>query len=260
MMTNVNVLNTDGSVLKSMGLPHTFSEPVRQDLIARAVIAESTMRIQPQAHHVLAGMQTTARYYGAMNSYRTGRHMGMAIRPREKLGGGQQGKVRRIPSSVKGKRAHPHLIQKRLTEQINTKEYQKALRSAIAATAQHGAAKGPIIISDGIESIKKTKEMVKLLDNLKLSSYLEKAAATSKRKGLRRSSRQRKEKKTLLIVVGDDKGILKAARNIAGVDVCTMKNISANLLAPGGRPGRATVWSESAITRMDKEIDSLKLV
>ena len=72
MMTSVDVMNIDGSVVKSIELPAAFSERVRPDLIARAVIAENSLRIQPQAHYVLAGMQTTARYYGAMNSYRTG--------------------------------------------------------------------------------------------------------------------------------------------------------------------------------------------
>ena len=104
----VDVFNLEGSASKTVELPSAFSERVRTELIARAVLAENSLRLQPQAHYVLAGMQTTARYYGAMNSWRTGRHMGMAIRPREKLGGGVQGKVKRIPSAVKGKRAHPH--------------------------------------------------------------------------------------------------------------------------------------------------------
>jgi hypothetical protein len=31
---------------------------------------------------------------------------------------------------------------------------------------------------------------------------------------------------------------IKAARNIAGVDACTVSNLTANLLAPGGVPGK----------------------
>ncbi len=253
-MVSAKVLNTDGSVLKSVELPSAFSERVRPDLIARAVTAESSLALQPQAHFVLAGMQTTARYYGAMNSYRTGRHMGMAIRPREKLGGGAQGKVRRIPSAVTGKRAHPHMVEKRITESMNRQEYQKAIKSAIAATAQHA-----IIVSDHIESIKKTKEVSKTLSKLQLGESLEKGRVKEKRKGIRRLSSQRRYKKSILIVVGDDKGIVKAARNMAGVDVCSIQNVRANLLAPGGRPGRATVWSESALTKMEHDIGSLSL-
>lgn len=253
MMADINVLNTDGSTLKSIELPAAFSEAVRSDLIARAVIAENTLKFQPQAHYVLAGMQTTARYYGAMNSYRTGRHMGIAIRPREKLGGGAQGKVRRIPSAVKGKRAHPHLVEKRIIERINTKEYQKAMRSAIAA------AKQPVVVASSIESIAKTRDVIKMLNSLKLAQHLARGREKTKRKGIRRLSRQRIYKKSVLIVVEADKGIIKAARNIPGVDVCSLERINVNMLAPGGNPGRQIVWSEGAIAKLDVEIGNIKI-
>lgn len=252
-MASVDVLNMDGSTAKTAELPSAFSEEVRPDLIARAVIAESTRKLQPQAHYVLAGMQTTASYYGAMNSYRTGRHMGIAIRPREKLGGGVQGKVKRIPSAVKGKRAHPHLAEKRLIEQINTKEYQKAVRSAIAAVKQ------PIVVLSSMESIAKTKDVIKLLNNLKLAGQLGRGTEKGLRKGRGRLSRQRLYKKSVLMVVEKDNGIIRAARNIPGVDVCSVKGMSVSLLAPGGRPGRQTVWSEGAISKLDSEISSMKL-
>ena len=100
------------------------------------MLAEASQKLQPQGHYVLAGMQTTATYYGAMNSYRTGRHVGRAIRPREKLGGGIQGKVRRIPSSTKGKRAHPHMIEKIIKEQALTMFY--AIGAAIGTLSEEG--------------------------------------------------------------------------------------------------------------------------
>ncbi len=253
MMESTNVLNTDGTTLKPIALPSAFSEAVRPDLIARAVIAENTLKLQPQGHYVLAGMQTTARYYGAMNSYRTGRHMGIAIRPREKLGGGAQGKVRRIPSSVKGKRAHPHLIEKRLIERINAKEYQKAIRSAIAATKQ------PLVVSSNMESLSKTKDVIKMLNSLKLSEQIERGREKKIRKGRRRLSKQRLYKKSVLIVVENDKGIIKAARNIPGVDVCSLKRIRVGMLAPGGNPGRRTLWSEDAFSKIDSEIGNIKI-
>lgn len=253
MMVSAEIMNIDGSIVKSIELPLAFSERVRPDLIARAVIAENTLRIQPQAHYVLAGMQTTARYYGAMNSYRTGRHMGMAIRPREKLGGGAQGKVKRIPSAVKGKRAHPHLVGKTTVERINAKEYQKAVMSAIAATPK------PMVVTSSMESIKKTRDVIKMINSLKLHDYLEHGSIKTKRKGLRRLSKQRHYKKSILIIVDGDKAVLKAARNIAGVDACELKNISVNMLAPGGRPGRMTLWSEGAISKLEQEISKMSV-
>lgn len=252
-----NIFSLDGNTKGKVALPSLFEDEVRPELIQRAVIAENTMALQPQGHYPLAGMQTTARYYGRMHSYRTGRHMGVAIRPRQKLGGGTQGQVRRIPSSTKGKRAHPHMIEKNLAEEINKKEYQKALASAVSATKTATAGEKPIIVTNEIESINKTKEMLKVFNNLKLSKELE---STSKvRKGLRRLAKQKHYKKSLLLVISKEGMALKAARNIAGVDACTVSNITANLLAPGGVPGRVTVWSEHAVKGIEAAIKNQSL-
>jgi large subunit ribosomal protein L4e len=264
----IDVYDVNGISKETIELPKVFKEQVREDLIRRAVLAEETLKLQPQGHYLLAGMNTTARYYGAMNEYRSGRHMGMAIRPRQKLGGGRQGAVRRIPSAIKGKRAHPHKIEKNIVEYINTKEYQKAIKSAIAATIDSKYLKGknidgvkiPIIVSDDIQSFKKTKQVLQLLEKLKLIRDLEKSKKPQLRKGLRRLSNRRHFRKSALIIVNDDKGIIKAARNIPGVDVCTLDSLKAKLLAPGGMPGRITIWSKSAINNVEQKIGELSLI
>jgi large subunit ribosomal protein L4e len=264
-MTTTSVLDINGTQKGSIELPPIFEEEVREDLIRRAVIAELSLKLQPQGHSPMAGMNTTARYYGAMSSYRTGRHMGVAIRPRQKLAEGHQGQVRRIPSSVKGKRAHPHMIEKTLIERINTKEYQKAIASSVAATANESfvsekhsfTGKVPIVVSNDIESMKKAKDVVKLITALKLSEDIERSRKPRIKKGKRRSSSQKRYRRSVLIVVNNDKGIVKAARNIAGVDACSVKELSATLLAPGGVPGRITIWSSDAISNLQQEIQKL---
>lgn len=253
-MAEANIFSLDGKQKGKMSLPSIFETDVRPELIQRAVIAENTMKLQPQGHFPLAGMQTTARYYGRMHSYRSGRHMGVAIRPRQKLGGGAQGKVRIIPSSTKGKRAHPHLIEKTLAEQINRKEYQKALACAISATRTAKAHEtNPIIVANEIESINKTKEMLKVFNNLNLSNEIEGSVAKI-RKGLRRASKQKHYKKSVLLVISKEGNAIRAARNIRGVDACSVSNITANLLAPGGTPGRVTVWSEQAVKDVEASV------
>ncbi|MGC8572207.1 MAG: 50S ribosomal protein L4 [Candidatus Micrarchaeia archaeon] len=266
--TNADVFDVNGSVKESISLPESFKERVRNDLIRRAVIAEETLTKQPQGHSLLAGMNTTARYYGAMDEYRAGRHRGIAIRPRQKLGGGRQGDVRRIPSAVKGRRAHPHRIEKTIIEIINAKEYRKAIKSSIAATADIKYVKErniyegklPIIISNDIESIKNTKDVLKLLKKFGIEKDLEKSKKPELRKGLRRLAKLRHFRKSVLIVVNDDKGIVKAARNIPGVDVCKVDSIRAKLLAPGGVPGRLTIWSKDAIKNLDEKIGKLSFL
>jgi len=260
----VSVFDLQGNLKGSVELSDVFTEAVRDDLIRRAVVAENTLKLQPQGHYILAGMNTTARYYGTMSSYRSGRHMGIAIRPRQKLGGGVQGEVRRIPSAVKGKRAHPHKIEKTLIERMNKREYQKALRSSVAATANKDYVKVqmalPLVLSNDIESVKKTKDLMKVINALKLSDDLERSKSPQIRKGLRRLTTRKRFRKSLLFVVNEDKGLIRAARNIPGVDASTVRELKANLLAPGGVPGRATLWSESAIKNVGAEIEKLSLM
>ncbi len=249
---SIPVYNTDGKQEREIDAPRAFSYKVKAELIRRAVISESSYSLQPQGHFVLAGMQTTATYFGAMNEYRSGRHMGIAIRPREKLGGGRQGKVKRIPSAVKGKRAHPHKVEKTLIEKMNNTEYRNALASSIAAS-------NSVVVSDGIESIKKTKDAVKLIGVLKLSKLTGESASKHLSKGLSRGSRARHYTKALLFVVRDDKGIVKAARNIAGVSACTLKQITASAFAPGGNGGRTVIWSESAVKGIDTALTGMSV-
>jgi large subunit ribosomal protein L4e len=249
-----NVLDKNGVSKGQASLPSVFSDRVRPELIRRAVIAENSYKLQPQGHYILAGMQTTAAYYGAMNSYRTGRHMGIAIRPRQKLGGGAQGDVRRIPSAVKGKRAHPHVIEKKLFEKINKKEYQRAIRSAVAATATEGKA---LIFSNDFESISKTKEVLMVLAKIGISKEVEKShEGMTKRKGVRRSTRQRIYPRSILFVVSGG-NILRSAKNLTGADTCKVENLTANLLAPGGNPGRTTIWTEGALAKLEESIKKL---
>jgi large subunit ribosomal protein L4e len=255
-MTNADVYSIDGKKKGSIEVPLIFEELVKPELILRAVNAENTHKLQPQGHNPMAGMDTTAMYYGAMHSYRTGRHMGIAIRPRQKLGGGQQGAVRRIPSSVKGRRAHPHRIEKTLIEQINRREYIKAIGSAIAGTISE--TKMPLVVTNDIESIKKTSEMVSVIRNLKLDARLDNVDKKI-RKGLRRSSKRRSFTKAILIVVSKESQSIKSGRNIAGVDVCTVDRLSAGLLAPGGNPGRSVIWSEGAIGNLQAAVSKIRI-
>jgi large subunit ribosomal protein L4e len=55
-----------------------------------------------------------------------------------------------------------------------------------------------------------------------------------------------------LIVINEDKGVSKAARNLPGVDVTVLRNLNAELLAPGANAGRLVVWVKSAFTSLDE--------
>src|SRR3989338_5691978 len=57
----------------------------------------------------------------------------------------------------------------------------------------------------------------------------------------------------LLIVVSGDCPLLKAARNIEGIDVVEVTALNAELLAPGTQPGRAALWSEKAVDALKEK-------
>ena len=60
-------------------------------------------------------------------------------------------------------------------------------------------------------------------------------------------------------MVGSDSSAIRAARNIAGVDACTVDRLSIGTLAPGGRPGRTVIWSKGAIGKLESAIQKLEI-
>ncbi|MFH0818030.1 MAG: 50S ribosomal protein L4 [Candidatus Micrarchaeota archaeon] len=257
-----NVYSLAGTAVRQLELPKAFSEPVRLDLIRRAVISEQTREYQPKGSMKEAGVQTSADYKGRKEDYGSIKNHGISRLPREKLPKGRFGKVRIVPFSVKGRRAHPPKVEKILIERINRKEYIKALNSAIAATAKKdivserghetdGVKEFPLIVEDGFEKIAKTKEVLKVLSSLGFDKDLERGKNRKKLSGVARRRRGgTKGPRTVLVVVGDSCGAIKGARNLAGVDVALATKLTASDLAPGTHPGRLTLWTESAIKKL----------
>ena len=62
--------------------------------------------------------------------------------------------------------------------------------------------------------------------------------------------RRRKTPKSVLLVVSDKSTLGRAARNVPGVDVVAVKDLSAEHLAPGGDVGRLTVYTKEAVEEM----------
>ena len=254
-MQEIEVFNIEGKPVSKMQAPKAFETEQRKWLVDRAVAAEASLKLQPQGHYVLAGMQTTAAYFGAMGSYRSGRHVGRAIRPREKLGGGSLGRVRRIPSSVSGKRAHPHMVEKTLVERLNNREYANALKSAIAMAVKPNAGKPTVF--DGIANISKTKDFIKFLEANKLYSVIESARAKTIRS--LRNTRSKQQHK-MLVVTSDEEGTFKASRNVKGVTTCTLSELQVSKLAPGGNPVNTVLWSASALKSLDAAVEKAVLI
>ena len=239
---NATVYDTDGGEAGEVELPAIFETPYRPDLIGDAVRAAQANRTQATGADDYAGMRTPAESQGS------GR--GMAHVPRS------NGQGRRVPQTVGGRKAHPPKEEKDSSKQINTKERKLATRSAIAATtdAERVADRGhqfedrdlPLVVSDEFEDLVKTQEVVSLLEALGVHDDIERAEGKRIRAG-RGTTRGRKYKRpsSILFVTSDEPS--RAARNLAGADVATAREVNTEDLAPGAQGGRLTIWTESAI-------------
>jgi len=59
-----------------------------------------------------------------------------------------------------------------------------------------------------------------------------------------------KQRKSLTIIVTAEHP-LRAARNLSGVDIVTVDQLNVEHLAPGMLAGRLTIWTESALVRLE---------
>ncbi len=256
----VPVYDLNGKVVKQIQLPEQFLHPVRNDLITRAFLALMSHKRQAYGADPFAGKRTSANYRGRRRDYGSWANRGLARLPRIRVGSGHMvGVVRFVPQSVKGRKAHPPKAEKIWWQKINKKERLKAIVSAISATALKDLVvrRGhrvkdlktlPLVVVGELERIKKTKDVEKLLRNLGLEEELNRVRAIRYRAGKgKMRGRRYKKRKGPLIVVEKDAGILRAASNVPGVDVITLKNLNVELLAPGAHAGRLTIWSENAI-------------
>ena len=264
-MMKAKVYGIDGQPVGEVELPLAFSEPVRPDLIMRAVLSDQSRDYQPKGSYRRAGLETSAKYRGRKEAWGSIKNMGISRLPREVLAKGKFGRVRRIPSSVKGRRAHPPKVEKILIENMNAKEYSKALSSAIAATCnmalllkRHKAVAAelaklqlPIIIDEKVESIAKTRELLAFLNKF-FAADIEDAKSKKKLKtGVRRKrkTQRRSYRKSILVVAGEGAAVLKAARNIAGVDSVSAKLLKVRNICPGGIP-RITLFSKNSLKEL----------
>ena len=261
----VKVYDIEGKASGEVELPRVFEEVVRPDIIKRAFLSIRSKKYQSKGADPLAGMRSSATYISRRKRiYRTAMNIGKARVTRIKTADGRWGNARKAAHVVKGRKAHPPKAEKKLEEKINKKENKKAIRSAISATGViewikkrgHLITKikeAPIVIEEKFEAIKKAKQVKELLKKLNLYEEVEKSEKKKIKAGRGKTrGRKYRRRKSLLIVIKEDKGIKKAVRNFPGVDVATVKELNTELLAPGGVPGRLTVYSKPAIEELKK--------
>ena len=263
----VNVYSMEGEAKGEIILPAVFNYEFRPDVIRKAVVAAEANRRQVYAPAPRAGMRHVA--------FWPGEGMGMARTPRKNHGSGAGAQV---PNTPGGRRAHPPKVAKIYGKVMNRKENALAKKSALAACADAETVKTrghrfkdgitlPIVLEDSFEELSKkiddkykslneapqyVKDASKILENIGVLEDVERAqdgVHVRSGRGKMRNRRLRRPK-SVLVVVSDRKVIERCFRNIAGVEVASPRELSVEMLAPGGDPGRLMVISKKALEQL----------
>ena len=250
---SAKVFDLNGKEVSQLNLPHIFSTPSRPDVVKRAVVTIQSHKYQPQGRDPMAGKKNTAE----------SRHAGLGIArvPRFKERGQRAAFA---PGVVGGRSAHPPESIKKIKKKLPKKEMNLALRSAVAATASKEtvSARGhmvddvpdfPLVVVDDIQSLKKTQEVEETLSNLGVWADIFRVKESRKVRAGKGKMRGRKMKQAIgpLLVITQNDGVAEAARNLPGLDVVSVENLNAELLAPGTHMGRLTLWTNSAFEKVE---------
>jgi large subunit ribosomal protein L4e len=251
----VSVVTLNGSKGPTVALPLAFSVPVRPDLIRRAVVAAQSHRIQPHGTAPMAGLRHSVEW--------SGKGKGVARTPRlmDSMRGAQ------APNTVGGRPAHPPRIETLWRKKINVKERKGAFAAALAATSDPRIVRArghrlgddthlPLVVEDPIEAVHSSKTASEFLNRLGLLDDVDRArTGTHIRAGRgKRRGRLRREPSSLLVVTSAP-GKALGFRNLAGVDVVPIGRLGTEDLAPGGDPGRLTIFSHAAIAALTVRLE-----
>lgn len=243
----------------SINLPSIFKAPIRPDVVNFVHQNMAKNRRQPYAVNDKAGHQTSAESWG------TGR--AVARIPRVRGGGTHRSGQGAFGNMCRGGRMFaPTRPWRRWHRRINVNQKRYALVSAIAASGVPALvqSKGhvidnipelPLVVSDKVQELVKTKQAVAFLKSINAWADIEKVYKSQRvraGKGKRRN-RRRIQRRGPLIIYGSDQGVVRAFRNIPGIDCIPVAKMNLLKLAPGGHVGRFIIWTESAF----KELDTL---
>jgi large subunit ribosomal protein L4e len=261
----LKVFDQKNNETKAVTLPAQFSQPVRLDLVKRAVLSLQANRRQKYGAKPGAGQGYSSYLSKRRNSYKSTYGIGQSRTPRKVLN--RRGTRfyfvgATAPQTVGGREAHPPKATKKWDQKLNDKERRKAICSAMSATMDPELVKQrghkipqlfPFVLDSSFEEIAKTKDVFQALESLGFVEELNRASQKSIRAGAgKKRGRKYKTKKSFLFVVSKDCPLLKSATNILGVDVVPVHALNAELLAPGSDLGRLTLFTDQALDLLDQ--------
>jgi len=245
-------------------MPNVLCSPLRPDLVRYIHMNMSKNKRQAYALSPKAGYGTAAESWG------TGR--AVARIPRVPGGGTHRAGQAAFGNMCRGGGMFsPTKVWRRWHRRVNVTMKRHAVASALAASTlpplvmARGHRIGevselPLVVSDDAEKIGKTKDAVALLSRLGCQEELDKINASRKARGGVAKLRNRKYtmRRGPLVVYAKDDGIVRAFRNIPGVDTACVDRLNLLKLAPGGSFGRFVIWTESAFKKLNEIYGTFK--
>jgi large subunit ribosomal protein L4e len=153
---------------------------------------------------------------------------------------------------------------RRWHRKVNLTQKRYAMTSCIAATGVpslvmakghriEGITEVPLVVSDKVEEFKKTKEAVSFLRKVGAWADIEKVYKSKAMRAGRGKMRNRRRTQRLgpLVIYSKDNGVVRAFRNIPGVNTIPVSRLNILRIAPGGHVGRFCIWTESAFKQLD---------
>ncbi|XP_059463038.1 large ribosomal subunit protein uL4 [Corylus avellana] len=247
---------TDSS--PTVHLPDVMRASIRPDIVNFTHANISKNKRQPYAVSKKAGHQTSAESWG------TGRAVSRI--PRVPGGGTHRAGQGAFGNMCRGGRMFaPTKIWRRWHRKVNVNLKRYAIVSAIAASAVPSLvqARGhriesvpelPLVVSDSVESVEKTSAALKVLKQIGAFPDAEKAKdshAIRPGKGKMRNRRYINRKGPLIVYGTEGAKLVKAFRNIPGIDIVNVERLNLLKLAPGGHLGRFVIWTKSAFEKLD---------
>jgi len=260
----VSVFNEQGETAGQVTLPAVFKAPIRPDVVNFVHSNMAKNSRQPYAVHQHAGHQTSAESWG------TGR--AVARIPRVRGGGTHRSGQGAFGNMCRGGRMFaPTKTWRRWHRPINQKQRRYAICSALAASSVPALlmARGhkvdnipevPVVCTNAIESLTKTKAAVALLKRLNAYDDVEKCQNSKKIRAGKGKMRNRRYvmRRGPLVVYNEDHGIKQAFRNLPGVELISVDRLNLLKLAPGSHLGRFCIWSQGAFEKLDSVYGTLR--
>ncbi len=251
---STRVFDLQGNEISTIELPPIFKLPYRPEVIKKVYVNLDSHHYQKQGRYPAAGEIVSA------ESRNTG--MGIARLARAKGEGfSRAGQAAGVGGVRKGRLTHPPESWKVIHKKINNKEKLVALYSSISSTAigelsgQRGhlienVKSFPLIITNELENLQKTKDLYQVLKSLGIEEDLNRVDnSVKKRSGkARRRGRPHRVGKSAIIIVGNnDSHLLKLNDSIPGINIKYVKHLSVLDLAPGSKPIRLAIYTQNAI-------------